>query len=257
MAAPRRRREAALEDLARRLGRRSEDLAGAIDEAGGDLVAGVERLGGDLTAAFGPSGRPDRGLQRLLASRPSSVARRAARRTPDPLPRSLRRAADRPAVRRGKRPNQRLIDAANAGILTRSNTRSGTAGRRAVDAVTYDRRQERARVAARRRGEPAPSARAAAGHSYRGARFFGVPTTSGLADIAVTSRREASRVGLYLHDVGDLVWGEVSDRAFAAKWGRRVRSAGGFELQPDPAKVRALLRTEPPPPVRYERRGAW
>lgn len=149
------------------------------------------------------------------------------------------------------------MEAAHAGLLTKANTTPGTAGRRAVDAVTYDRRQQRARVAARRRGEPAPTARAAAGHSYRGARFFSVPTTMGLRDIDALNRREASRVGTYLHDVGALVWGDISDRAFAAKWRRRVRSAGGFELEADPARVRALLRTEPPPPVRYERRGEW
>lgn len=174
-----------------------------------------------------------------------------------PLPRSLRRAAGQPGGPRGRRPSGRLLEAASAGILTRSNTTPGTAGRRAVDAVTYDRRQERARIAARRRGEPAPTARAAAGHAYRGARFFSVPTTAGLADLEVTNRREASRVGLYLHDIGDLVWGELPDRGFAAKWRRRVRRAGGFELEADPARVRALLRTEPPPPVRYERRGEW
>lgn len=189
---------------------------------------------------------------------PPRRPRRAARRASDPLPRSLRRAANKPGGPRGQRPGQRLMDAAQAGLLTKANTTAGTAGRRAYDAVTYDARQERARVAARRRGEAPPTARAAAGHGYPGARFFGVPTTTGLQEVVhVDSFREASRVGLYLHDVGALVWDEITDRAFAARWGRRVRRAGGFESEADPARVRAMLRTEPPPPVRYEKLGDW
>ena len=83
------------------------------------------------------------------------------------------------------------MDSARAGILVDANTRPGTAGRRAVDAVAYDRRQARGR----RLG--APTARAAVGH---GARESGVSLTAmfrglGFSTVEDPTPGERRRIG--------------------------------------------------------------
>ena len=80
---------------------------------------------------------------------------------PTDPPRSIRRAAARPAGPRGNAPNRRLLEAARAGIVTRSNTTPGTQGRQAADRAVYERRQRHAEA----RGL---TARQAAGHPATG-----------------------------------------------------------------------------------------
>lgn len=121
---------------------------------------------------------------------------------PSELPRSLRRAASRGAGPRDRQPPQRLLDAANLGLLTRHNTVPGTAGRRAVDRATYLRR---------RTAEPTLSPREAAGHRVAGSRprvatFY---TTDPPRRITLEgedlTRRDVKRAGSYLHSVRTLI----------------------------------------------------
>ncbi len=131
---------------------------------------------------------------------------------PDPLPRDLRRRANRAATPR-KRPPDNLIAAAQRGLLTRSNTKPGTRGRQAADAVTY-----RARVADRAPGETARQ------------RLGVVPTERSMpalfddpprwADLDGLTRLEARRVGRYNAMVRQLAEGKLSPAAFR----RRVSS---------------------------------
>ncbi len=116
---------------------------------------------------------------------------------PADLPRSLRRAAGRAG-----KPSQRLIDAADLGLLTRHNTMPGTAGRRAVDRATYLRR---------RSAEPTLSPREAAGHRVAGSRprvatFYAddPPRRITLEGEGVTAR-DVKRAGSYLHSVRTLI----------------------------------------------------
>jgi len=120
--------------------------------------------------------------------------------TRSPLSPSLRRAANRSAGLRGKAPTQRLRDAADAGVLTRGNTRPGTAGRRAADAATYRRR---------RLAEPDLSAREALGH-----RPADAPTTKAtfytdgpprLVTIEGIGLLDVHRAARYMGDVGALL----------------------------------------------------
>lgn len=121
-----------------------DQFAADVEASAADVDAGAEELAAAVLGALTTPGRP--------ASRQAATRRR--------IPLSLRRAANRPAGPRGSAPSQRLRDAADAGLLTRSNTQSGTAGRRAVDRSMYLRR---------RAAEPDISAREALGHRPAGA----------------------------------------------------------------------------------------
>ncbi len=171
-----------------------------------------------------------------------------APRRADPLPRSLRRAAARPVPARGRRPSPRLQAAADAGVLTRSNTAPGSAGRKAVDRAVYQRR---------RGAEPDVSAREALGHRPRGARtrvasFF----TSDPGPRAVTveglgvTLRDVRRGGEYLHAVrtlrydlrrsaGNPTRAAAIKRDFGRTWRRRA-PIQGLALLADADAVVAL-----------------
>ena len=118
------------------------------------------------------------------------------------FPRSLRRAANRGAGPRHRLPAQRLLDAADVGLLTRANTRAGTAGRRAVDRVTYLRR---------RAAEPTLPPREAAGHRVAGsgARVVTFYTADPPRRITLQGEgvtlRDVKRGGAYLHSVRELI----------------------------------------------------
>ncbi len=113
------------------------------------------------------------------------------------LPRSLRRAASRAG-----KPSQRLLDAAEIGLLTRGNTQPGTAGRRAVDRVSYVRRRE---------AEPTLPPREAAGHRVAGsgARVVTFYTADPPRRITLQGEgvtlRDVKRGGVYLHGVRTLI----------------------------------------------------
>ncbi len=140
------------------------------------------------------------------------------------LPRSLRRASNRGAGPRDRRPSQRLLDAADLGLLTRTNTVPGTAGRRAVDRATYLRR---------RAAEPTLSPREAAGHRVAGSRLKAVtfyttdpPRRFTIEGEGIT-RREVRRGGAYLHSVRTLIaelrrHPEQAER-IKRRWESRVR----------------------------------
>jgi hypothetical protein len=81
-----------------------------------------------------------------------------------------------------------------------------------------------------------------------------VPTTTGLREITTETRRESSRVGLYSADVRLLTYGELEVDEFSAKWRRRKREAGGFELEWNAAKVLDLRAGAGPAPEPYYRR---
>lgn len=151
------------------------------------------------------------------------------------LPRSLRRSAARPSIP-GKRPSDRLVDAADAGLLTRRNTSPGTAGRRAVDRAQYLRR---------RSARPGVSAREALGHEraeVREHRAISVlldrPTP--FVVLEAPSRLEAQRAGRYDSLVGQLAAGLVSPQRFRRRVGgwRPIR---GENFLSDPDRVLAVL----------------
>jgi len=155
---------------------------------------------------------------------------------PDPVPRSLRRAAARPAGPRGRVPSQALRDAAEVGLLSRSNTTPGTAGRRAAGAAEY---------AQRRSARPTVSAREAAGHAPPGSTgpsgsFFAEPIEGGgprlLRDVEV-SRADIRRVAHYDALVRQLTAGKMASAAFE----RRVRGWRPVEVL-GPAEVAGLYR---------------
>ena len=116
---------------------------------------------------------------------------------PADLSRSLRRAANRAG-----KPSQRLLDAAEIGLLTRGNTEPSTAGRRAVDRVTYVRRRE---------AEPTLSPREAAGHRVAGSRprvvtfYTTEPARRVTIEGETLTRRDVQRAGSYLHSVRTLI----------------------------------------------------
>ena len=150
------------------------------------------------------------------------------------VPRSLRRAANRGAGPRRRLPAQRLLDAAELGLLTRANTKPGTAGRRAVDHVTYLRR---------RSAEPTLPPREAAGHRVAGsgARAVTFYTSDPARRITLQGEgvtvRDVKRGGAYLHSVRELIAelrrhpGEA--RRIKRRWESRIRRRapiGGYPL---------------------------
>jgi hypothetical protein len=169
---------------------------------------------------------------------------------PADLPRSLRRAAARPAGPRGRRPSDRLVEAARAGVLTRSNTRPRSAGRRAVDAAAYERRLAAAERRAREHGQALPTARQAAGHDVRRRRITALVQGFGLVVIEV-GLSDSRKVGRHLDLAGALVGGQISAAAFRARlraWrSLDVRVTGGdlppgtYVLMGDPADVIAAM----------------
>lgn len=151
---------------------------------------------------------------------------------PDPLPRDLRRRANRAATPR-KRPPDNLIAAAQRGLLTRSNTKPGTRGRQAADAVTY-----RARVADRAPGETARRRLGVVPTERSMPAMFDSPPR--WVDLDNLSRAEARRLGRYWHLVKELSAGRLSPLTFQ----RRVsswRPLRGERLLADPTAAFALL----------------
>ncbi len=135
------------------------------------------------------------------------------------LPRSLRRAAGRAG-----KPSQRLVDAAKLGILSRSNTQAGTAGRRSVDRAIYLRR---------RAAEPTLSPREATGHRVAGSRprvatfYTDDPPRRITLEGEDLTRRDVQRAGSYLHSVRTLInelrrHPEQAER-IKRRWESRVR----------------------------------
>jgi len=151
----------------------------------------------------------------------------------DPILRSIRRAAARPAGPRGRQPSQRLLNAANARLLTRWNTRKGSAGRKAVDRATYLGRQAAA---------PELSAREAAGHKVPGSRptiaTFIESTPDGPRQITVEglNRADLRRAGTYEEAVRKLLDGEISPEQFERRF-RRWRPIAGHQLESRPREA--------------------
>jgi hypothetical protein len=81
-----------------------------------------------------------------------------------------------------------------------------------------------------------------------------VATTEGIAQLQGRTRRESSRLGTYAHDTRELLTGGMTDKDFARKWRRRVRTVGDAELEADPRVVRALWTVSGPPPEPFYRR---
>jgi hypothetical protein len=160
-------------------------------------------------------------------------------RQPD-LPRSLRRAAARAGGPRGRRPSAQLQAAADAGVLTRSNTAPGTAGRRAVDRAIYERR----RAAGQRRG--APTARAALGHETPTQRptitaLVEVPGGIAYLDFAGLGRRDRARIARHDALIGQLVGGTLAPSAFRRRVRGWVPLATGHRLASDRTAVLAAV----------------
>ena len=168
-------------------------------------------------------------------------------RRPDPLSRSTRRSADRPAIR-GRQPSDRLVLLAESGGLTKSNTRKNTRGRQAADAVLYR---------ARRRRHPEETARAALGHRAPDDRvatwsvvYVDGPGGPMVLHDAEVARRDARRVARHLSAVALLAGAETSEQyRHAAARLRRVRTwaplvvlgppeiAGTYPFTSDPAAL--------------------
>lgn len=141
-----------------------------------------------------------------------------------------------------------LLRRAQAGELRRSNTRARSPEREAVYRANY---------LARRAAAPDRSARQALGHRPGGPprhAWQHVFSTDGVVDLTTRGVREGSRVGRHLGMVGALLGGSMTDAAFARYWRTHSRRAGGYELEGDPAKIRALVRQFGPGPLdRYQR----
>ena len=169
------------------------------------------------------------------------------------LPRELRRQANRPALSRRQlrkgRLSPSLVEAARHGVLTRTNTATGSQGRQAVDRVKgYAPRAART--------APGETVRARLGHAPAPEVVWSaVPTTSGVIEVLTTTRRESSRVGIYSHDVGLLLDGDLDPRDFERKWRRRRRDIGpDVELEWRAEVVMALMAAAGPAPEPFYRR---
>jgi hypothetical protein len=91
---------------------------------------------------------------------------------------------------------------------------------------------------------------------------FVVATTVGIEQVTTREYRQKSRLGAFAHDSGLLLaelrdrngqpLPAMSDRDFGRKWRRRVRTVTdertgrAFELEADPARVRAAWAVEGP-----------
>ena len=131
------------------------------------------------------------------------------------LPPSLRASANRRARPR-RPPSERLRSAAAAGIITRGNTRPGTAGRQAADAAEYERRQSRGR----RLG--ATTARAAVGHGgpLPPASITAMFRDLGFSTVENPTAAERRRLNRWNSLVAQLVAGRLSPKGFE----RRVKA---------------------------------
>lgn len=152
----------------------------------------------------------------------------------------------------------KLLARARRGELTRGNTRPGTPERRAVYHAEYLRRVERAEqhgyTRSQARGHPGKGQVGLSEVTYD---FFAVPTTEGVADVTVTSSREARRVGQYLRDVRDLLEDRIDAKTFGRKWRHRIRTAGDHELEPNAEAVIVMVfQAGPGPSERYRRLDA-
>jgi len=157
------------------------------------------------------------------------------------VPRSLRRAANRKADPRGKAPRGQVVEAAAAGLLTRKNTEPGTAGRRAVDRVTYERRV--AKGAAK-----GLSAREAAGTPGRNPLRRDISViasdSSGVSSFVVlgdVDRRTAARIGRYDHLVRELAEGRLTGPEFQRRVGSWRPLPGGERFESNPSAVLAVI----------------
>lgn len=139
---------------------------------------------------------------------------------------------------------------ARRGDITRRTARTPLE-RRAVHRAAYERRR-----ASRHPGE---SVRSRLGHGTApSVTWSAVPTTSGVVELTTTSRVESRRVGQHSRDVQVLLGGASGEEDFAdlarrfhRRWSRRIRTAGGYELEADPLVVVALLAEAGPAPEPY------
>jgi hypothetical protein len=152
------------------------------------------------------------------------------------LPANLRKSANRRSIpRRPPRDGTQLTDAAQLGILTKANTKSGTRGRQAVDRVTYHRRTSR-RVGL--------TARQAVGHPKALDRppvisiFVADPPRQVV--IEGLSRADLSRAAKYDNAVSELARGRVAPASFERRFSA-WRPIAGYRLLADPDAVLALL----------------
>ena len=154
--------------------------------------------------------------------------------TPDSA-RSLRRAANRPALR-GRRPSDSLVSNAHAGVLNRDNTKPGTRGRQAVYRAEAERRQL---------SHPFESPRKALGHesvAEREARRMSLLLDAPplYAELGALGRRDRSRVARYDALVSNLAQGRITAAAFRRRVSRWA-PIGDQRFLADPAAVLALL----------------
>jgi hypothetical protein len=159
-----------------------------------------------------------------------------ARSTDVPAP--IRSAANKRAIpRRPPADKSRLVKAAQAGILTDSNTKKNTRGRQAVDRATFLTRRSR-------RPEGA-TVRSVLGHESSEVRaqrqvsllVDGPPRFAVLAGLA---RRDVSRAARYDALVSNLTQGRIAPRAFQ----RRVsswRPIAGYTFLSDAEAVLAIV----------------
>lgn len=158
---------------------------------------------------------------------------------PKKLPSSLRRAANRPGSPGPL--DDRLVEAARHGILTRRNTQRGTAGARAVYFVEIENRLRKVPAAARTPGWK----QRALGHETPAERqniemSTWLDTPSGFTVVHAPTRADRNRIGRYNSLVGKLASGEVTPEAFR----RRIESwepIQGKQWLSDPARVLAIM----------------
>lgn len=157
--------------------------------------------------------------------------------SPADLPRNLRRVADRPAGPRGRRPSDQVQALADVGLLTRANTRPGTAGRRAADAVQYRRR------VARGRARGITTARESVGQRVANLAprvMSAIFRESGYAEVVDPTIGQASRLARYNARVGELVQGQITRQRFRAMV-RSWRPLAGQRFEWTPTVVLAIL----------------
>lgn len=155
------------------------------------------------------------------------------------LPRSIRSAGERGAGPRAKAPDPQLVAAFKAGQYRRNDFAPGTAGRKAADAVLYQRTQARR--------QPGQTAREAARHERTDVRAQRVVSAfvndpqgrPRYVEMEGLSRRDVSRAARYDALVSNLKQGRISPAAFQ----RRVsawRPITGHTFVSDPAAALAI-----------------
>ena len=135
--------------------------------------------------------------------------------------------------------SDRLLASVDAGLLTKNNTKPGTAGRRAVDRVAYSRRTSPFRL------KPGETLREATGHgrpefqaTSEVSVYFDRPDPWAVLD--APTRLEKRRAGRYASLQAQLAAGKISHRHFQ----RRVESWApirGQRLLADPERVLAAI----------------